>query len=253
LKDAGMKKINFAGGEPFLYPKFLGQLVQYCKEDLKLESVSIVSNGSTITEGWMQQYGSYLDILAISCDSFVEDTNVKIGRGNGAHINNVFKCRDLCEKYGIKFKLNTVVNAYNWHEDMNEWISKLNPCRWKVFQVLILKGENSGTGNDKRDGREFIITDQQFQQFVDRHRSQAALVPESNSKMKDSYLILDEKMRFLNCTGNKKEPSESILDVGVDRALKQSGFDSKMFQNRGGVYDWTNKRDTPCSSKEFDW
>ena len=27
LKNAGMKKINFAGGEPFLYPNFLGELV----------------------------------------------------------------------------------------------------------------------------------------------------------------------------------------------------------------------------------
>lgn len=27
LKEAGMKKINFAGGEPFLYPDFLGELV----------------------------------------------------------------------------------------------------------------------------------------------------------------------------------------------------------------------------------
>jgi radical S-adenosyl methionine domain-containing protein 2 len=32
LRDAGMKKINFAGGEPFLKPKFLGELVKYCKE-----------------------------------------------------------------------------------------------------------------------------------------------------------------------------------------------------------------------------
>ncbi|KAK5008120.1 Radical S-adenosyl methionine domain-containing protein 2, partial [Elasticomyces elasticus] len=26
LKEAGMRKVNFAGGEPFLYPKFLGEL-----------------------------------------------------------------------------------------------------------------------------------------------------------------------------------------------------------------------------------
>lgn len=32
LREAGVKKINFAGGEPFLFPKFLGALVQYCKE-----------------------------------------------------------------------------------------------------------------------------------------------------------------------------------------------------------------------------
>lgn len=28
LKNAGMRKLNFAGGEPFLYPKYLGLLPQ---------------------------------------------------------------------------------------------------------------------------------------------------------------------------------------------------------------------------------
>ena len=48
LKAAGMKKVNFAGGEPFMQAEFLGELVQYCKETLKLESVSIVTNGSRV-------------------------------------------------------------------------------------------------------------------------------------------------------------------------------------------------------------
>jgi len=34
LKIAGMKKLNFSGGEPFLKAKYLGSLVQFCKEDL---------------------------------------------------------------------------------------------------------------------------------------------------------------------------------------------------------------------------
>ena len=89
LAMSGMKKINFAGGEPFTKPKFLGELVKYCKEDLKLESVSIVSNGSLIKENWFEKYGQYLDILAISCDSFNEETNKLIGRGNGKHIEKV--------------------------------------------------------------------------------------------------------------------------------------------------------------------
>lgn len=57
----GMKKINFSGGEPFIHKKgkFVGELVKYCKEDLQLPSVSIVSNGSLITEEWFQQYGRY--------------------------------------------------------------------------------------------------------------------------------------------------------------------------------------------------
>ena len=42
LKQAGMKKLNFAGGEPFLQPEFVGELMKYCKEVLRLESVSVV-------------------------------------------------------------------------------------------------------------------------------------------------------------------------------------------------------------------
>lgn len=49
LKEAGMRKINFAGGEPFLYPQKLGSLCQYCKEVLELESVSIITNGTKST------------------------------------------------------------------------------------------------------------------------------------------------------------------------------------------------------------
>lgn len=46
-------------------------------------------------------------------------------------------------------------------------------------------------------------------------------------------------MRFLDCTGGSKEPSKSILDVGVPNALRFSGFDEAMFKKRGGVYKWS--------------
>lgn len=55
----GMEKINFSGGEPFLQDRgeYLGELVRFCKEDLGLPSVSIVSNGSLIRERWFVKYG----------------------------------------------------------------------------------------------------------------------------------------------------------------------------------------------------
>jgi hypothetical protein len=56
-----------------------GKLVQYCKEDLGL-TVSIVSNGSKITVNWLDEYGNYLDLLAVSCDSFNDKTNQITGR-----------------------------------------------------------------------------------------------------------------------------------------------------------------------------
>lgn len=248
LKQAGMRKINFAGGEPFLYPEFLGELVVYCKKNLQLESVSIISNGSLIREKWMKKYAKYLDILGISCDSFDESTNVKIGRGTGKQVENVFKVRQLCDEYNVKFKLNTVVCSYNVDEDMNEPVARLAPFRWKCFQVLIVKTENDGQ-NSLRDASGFKITDEQYQSFIDRHRDQKSLIVETNTLMKSSYLILDEYMRFLDKGNDDKYIiSKSILDVSVEQALSEINWDVESFQNRQGEYDWSRELDSTSTS-----
>ena len=44
-----------------------------------------------------------------------------------------------------------------------------------------------------------------------------------------------------------KEPSASILDVGVDSALDRSGFDQDMIVKRGGKYVWSKL------DKNLDW
>ena len=99
LAEEGMKKLNMAGGEPFLYTKFLSEICKHAKVDLKLESVSIVSNGESktspiraiadpcssctkITEKWLCDNHNYVNILAVSCDSFDGATNKAIGRAD---------------------------------------------------------------------------------------------------------------------------------------------------------------------------
>ena len=47
------------------------------------------------------------------------------------------------------------------------------------------------------------------------------------------------QMRFLDCTKGRKDPSKSILDMGVKEALKFSRFDEGMFLKRGGRYVWS--------------
>lgn len=47
------------------------------------------------------------------------------------------------------------------------------------------------------------------------------------------------QMRFLDCREGRKDPSKSILDVGVKDAICFSGFDEKMFFKRGGKYLWS--------------
>uniref|UniRef100_A0A452J3T5 Uncharacterized protein n=1 Tax=Gopherus agassizii TaxID=38772 RepID=A0A452J3T5_9SAUR len=148
----------------------------------------------------LKEAGEYLDILAVSCDSFDEEVNVLIGlgQGNKNHIENLQRLRKWCEDYAVAFKLNSVINRFNVDEDMNEQVKALNPVRWKVFQCLY------------------------------------SLIILYYQKLENSMI-----MRFLNCRNGRKEPSKSILDVGVEHAIKFSGFDEKMFLNRGGKYVWS--------------
>ncbi|KAJ9654436.1 hypothetical protein H2198_006516 [Neophaeococcomyces mojaviensis] len=253
LKQAGMRKLNFAGGEPFLHAKFLGTLVDYCKRDLSLESVSIVTNGSLVTERFLRDHGHNIDILAVSCDSFHEQTNIDIGRGSGDQVTQLYKIVQWCQRFGIKFKLNTVVCRMNVDEDMNSHISELQPFRWKCFQVLMVAGEND-SHRTLRDVRKFMISDREFEQFCQRHQHQASFVPESNQLMAKSYLILDEYMRFLDRDG--RQPSPSILQVGVEKALRCVFWDETSFVTRGGIYDWSraDKLASGCGSDTIvDW
>lgn len=245
LKEAGMRKVNFAGGEPFMNAKFLGQLAQYCKSTLQLESVSIVTNGSKVTSTWLAEYGKYIDIMTVSCDSFDEATNVKIGRGTGKHLQNFRKLAQLCEEYGVMFKVNTVVNRYNWQEDMNGAIRAIGPKRWKCFQVLIIDEENGGDVT-LRDAREFQISDEEFRAFCDRHEHHECFVPEGNGVMKSSYLLLDEYLCFLN--KGVKGKTKSILEIGVEEAMKDVYWDDRGFHERGGEFDWTKPSTGGCGT-----
>ena len=78
--------------------------------------------------------GDDLDILAVSCDSFDEETNQLIGRAQGkkSHVDNLHKIRNWCQQYKVAFKINSVINTFNIDEDMTENILQLNPVRWKV-------------------------------------------------------------------------------------------------------------------------
>lgn len=54
-----------------------------------------------------------------------------------------------------------------------------------------------------------------------------------------SFVYCSFQMRFLDCREGRKDPSKSILDVGVREAILFSGFDEVMFLKRGGKYVWS--------------
>ena len=89
-----------------------------------MESVTIVSNASKLREKWFEKYGQYIDVLAVSIDSCDNETNIKIGRGRpGAtipHVENIRNAASLCREYGIKFKIYSVVNSFNYQVRIDE-------------------------------------------------------------------------------------------------------------------------------------
>ena len=187
LKDQGMIRVNFSGGEPFLQPTWLGEMCRFCHEDLGI-AVSLVSNGSKIQENWMKEFGRYVDVLAISCDSFNPQTLRTIGRfetKNGYILEHLHQLREWCDEYKIVFKINSVICSANKNETMVKEITKLKPQRWKVFQCLLIDGENAGP-DALRDARTQVISKEDFDSFVERHKEVDALVPEDNDTMRNS-------------------------------------------------------------------
>ena len=240
LYQKGMTRINLSGGEPFLKPKFLGQVCEFCHSELNIR-VSIVSNGSKIKKSWLKKYGDFVDVLAISWDSFNENTLKTIGRmekKKGRHTKQLKRISSWCKEYNIKFKINTVLCSANKNETMVKEIKELNPCRWKVFQCLLIHGENAGEGAI-RDAKEMVVSRKEFDDFIKRHKEIKCLVPENNECMRNSYLILDEYMCFLNNTEGDKRQTVNILD-NTEEALTDSGFDSTRFKNRTGEWCTSN-------------
>lgn len=260
LHAYGMTKLNLAGGEPLLYPELVHRLIRFAKEELQVV-VSIVSNASQVNADWLAENKNYLDYFAISCDSANDSINATIGRrernaSESDHTEKVLQAAQWCHDLSIPLKLNTVVCIHNVHEDMTHFVRKVKPIRWKIFQVLLLQGENTGQ-SARRIANDLTVTSEQFQAYVDRHHclqeEGIAIAPEPNDDMQNSYLLLDECLRLLNCANDGKEAGVPVMEIGAHEAVSRSGFDKAAFLRRGGNYYEKSMPTATCRSFSVAW
>lgn len=237
LADFGFQKITFAGGEPTLC-KWLPDLIATAK-DAGMTTM-LVSNGSRLTEEFLEDNKNKLDWIAISIDSLNAATNLTIGRaiaGNKPlHVEYYESIANRVKQFGYGLKINTVVSRNNFNENMNDFIRYAKPKRWKVLQVLPIIGQN----DNKIDN--FKISQSEFQIFIDNHIDMQAItniVPETNSQIKGSYAMVDPAGRFFDNATGTHNYSRQILEVGVMVAMKEVNYDLPKFISRGGQYDWT--------------
>lgn len=235
IAKVGFEKITFAGGEPLLCP-WLPDLIKRAKQ-LGLTTM-IVTNGSRLTEQFLIQNKKNLDWIALSIDSLKDSTNIAIGRAiTGKKPLNISFYKEIItniHKYGYGLKVNTVVNALNYTENFNDFLDFAKPKRWKVLQVLPIKGQNDIKIED------FKINSNQFEKFVLNHQNINIMIPESNESIKGSYVMVDPAGRFFENSEGKHKYSGEILEVGVENALKMVNYNSEKFLSRGGIYNWKN-------------
>lgn len=232
LADAGCQKLNFAGGEPTLRKDF-PVLLRAARERGLV--TSIVTNGYGL-DGLLDGHADALDWVGLSVDSGKEDVQRALGRGRGRHVANSVRLAGRCRGLGLRVKLNSVVTALTWNEDMSALVRAMRPERWKVFQVLPVLGQNDGSVE------ELLVAPGQFRAFVERHQHLAtdglAPVVEDNEAMRGSYVMVDPLGRFFGNATGRHVYSRPILDVGVAAALSEVGFDESKFLARGGEYAW---------------
>ena len=236
LAKAGFDKINFAGGEASLCP-WLPDLVRRAKE-LEL-TTSMVTNGSCVTRKWLDRVDGCLDWAAVSIDTVDPEKLKRMGRTTTAgpsSEDDYLRIMDMLKQHDIRLKINTVVTRCNYGEDLAGFIANARPERWKLLQVLPVKGQNDGLVDN------LVITQEEFARYVARNRYVESMgimvVPESNDLMTGSYVMVDPAGRLFDNVAGTHVYSRPINQVGVDAALREVSVDPDKFRLRDGLYDW---------------
>lgn len=235
LPKIGIEKINFVGGEPTLCP-WLPTLVKFAKK-LGLQT-SVVTNGYKFMEDihYLNQFENHLDMIGISIDSVLDAINLENGRAVNNNVLTEEQYLAICEQItqrGMYLKINTVVSSNNYREDLSHFILKANPKRWKILQMLPVKGQNDAFSEAMQ------ISSDQFEFFCQqnsRHSFKDHMIIENKEALTDSYLMINPAGEFFDNTQGFLKRSESILKLGIEKALQQIDCSYEKFTARGGLY-----------------
>lgn len=224
-------RINFAGGEPFLF-KEIGSAIELAHE-FGLHP-SFISNGSETDDDFIKKYGRMISVAGFSIDSFSEAVNKKIGRcekrdGRQVSSERFKKIINLFREHSPKtvIKINTVVCRDNIDDNISNFICDLKPDRWKILQVIPIHG---ATNNG--------ISDEEFNTYVEKqnipllHNKIPDIVVEDNRTMSRSYLMLNPQTQFYQRDGSDYITSDRVVDVGAEKALRSVEFDSEIYLER---------------------
>lgn len=152
--------IDFNGGEPFIR-KDLDDCLNYAIS--KGRSICITSNGTLITEAWLQKYEGKISLMRISIDSPFEEMHDNFRGERGAFrktINNIRKARDA----GYHVTVLTTISKINQYH-LNEMIDLLEDIRANGMHATFLLP--AGRGKDIQD---LSLSPEEIRKFLENHR-----------------------------------------------------------------------------------
>ncbi|WP_285163245.1 viperin family antiviral radical SAM protein [Shewanella goraebulensis] len=227
-------RLNFAGGEPvMLGGRFIEAVLLAKKLGFR---TSIITNGHLLSAKIMSRIAPHLDMLGLSFDTadlLIAQSIGRVDRKSSwfspSRVIEVVAAYRSLNNQG-KVKINTVVNAFNWREDMCNLINQIKPDKWKLLRVLPVYSH------------QLTISYDQYRKYIERHKTFSEIVSlEDNQDMWQSYLMHNLEGRFYQnsnaCQGVVQSPS--ILDVGVDKAIAHVAFNTETFSKRYQTHDST--------------
>lgn len=227
-------RLNIVGGEPMMNPDKLWNVVKIAK-DCGAE-VSMITNGSHLEV--IRPIAHIISQVGISVDSFDHETNLKIGRACNGKTLSFEEIKDKI-KYvqeinpKLKIKVNTVVNKYNFSEQLLYTVLALKPCKWKILRQMPF-GENKG------------IPDFMFYSFIrnnykefDRHHDGCEITIEDNNAMTESYLMISPDGRLFQNGSTEYSYSRPLTEISFAEALQDIKFNEAKFDGRyDGSFTW---------------
>ena len=230
LKASGLvDAINFAGGEPVLYPEFPA-LVNYAYE--KGFKLSIITNGSLMLNLKLMppELFAKFETLGISVDSINPKTLIELGACNKFHevlsYDKLSQLIALARSVNptIRIKLNTVITNLNAGEDLTIIGQELDIARWKMLRMKLFIHE--GFNNAP-----LLVSQTDFDGFVERHAEVSRdVVPEND--LTRSYIMVDNQGRLLDDETEEYKVVGSLLTEDFVTVFDRYHFDEATYASR---------------------
>lgn len=105
LKSIGVKKIQFIGGEPLLFPKDLRDMINKCLNDFSV--IEVFTNGTHLSEEWCNFFKINNIHVALSIQSYLPEEHDRVTHVDGSHKKTV-RAIQLLKQYDIPYRLATI-------------------------------------------------------------------------------------------------------------------------------------------------